>query len=278
MLISRIFTIYFSPTGKTEEVSTYLADRISGYLDIKNEKISITSYDDRHNSDGNLLMMEFGQDDMVIVGSPTYAGKIPNKMLPYFKENIKGNNTVCIPICTFGNRSFDNSLSELNHILSENGFVNIASGAFVSRHSFTDKLAGERPNKDDFTIIDEFAQRICKKIQSNSLEPTYVIGDFDAPYYTPLGIDGSPAKFLKAKPKTDQEKCDDCKICYKSCPMKAIEKEDTSNITGICIKCHACIRKCPHNAKFFDDPSFLSHVKMLEENYSHIMGDNYISL
>ena len=39
-------------------------------------------------------------------------------------------------------------------------------------------------------------------------------------------------------------------------------------VTGICIKCQACIKKCPTHAKYFDDPAFLSHVAMLEQNYT----------
>ncbi|MEW3584266.1 ferredoxin, partial [[Clostridium] symbiosum] len=33
-------------------------------------------------------------------------------------------------------------------------------------------------------------------------------------------------------------------------------------------KCQACVKKCPTNAKYFDDPAFLSHIAMLEQNYT----------
>lgn len=82
----------------------------------------------------------------------------------------------------------------------------------------------------------------------------------------PLGIDGKPAKFLKAKPKT-KSNCDHCDLCVKVCPMGSINSEDPSKIDGICIKCQACVKKCPKQAKYFDDPAFLSHVEMLKRNY-----------
>lgn len=50
--------------------------------------------------------------------------------------------------------------------------------------------------------------------------------------------------------------------------MDAINLDDCSLIPGTCIKCHACVNKCPLEAKYFDDEAFLSHVKMLEDNYS----------
>ena len=87
------------------------------------------------------------------------------------------------------------------------------------------------------------------------------------PYYTPLKEDGAPAKFLKAKPLTDWSKCSRCGACARFCPMGSIDRE-TMEAVGVCIKCQACVRKCTRRAKYFDDPDFLSHVAMLEQNYT----------
>ena len=51
---------------------------------------------------------------------------------------------------------------------------------------------------------------IPKPVHVKGIEPI-------PPYYTPLGIDGKPAKFLKAKPKT-KSNCDHCDLCVKVCP------------------------------------------------------------
>lgn len=50
--------------------------------------------------------------------------------------------------------------------------------------------------------------------------------------------------------------------------MGSISADDPSVITGVCIKCQSCIRKCPQHAKYFDDAAFLSHVQMLEQNFT----------
>ena len=50
--------------------------------------------------------------------------------------------------------------------------------------------------------------------------------------------------------------------------MGSIDPEDVSNVTGICIKCHACVRECPAGAKYFDDEAFLSHKAMLERDFT----------
>ena len=88
------------------------------------------------------------------------------------------------------------------------------------------------------------------------------------PYYRPLRMDGEPAVFLKAKPKTDAGKCTNCGMCARVCSMGSIDSEDTSKVPGICIKCQACVARCPVGAKYFDDPDFLSHREMLETHYT----------
>ena len=103
-------------------------------------------------------------------------------------------------------------------------------------------------------------------------------GDAEAPYYVPKGEDGSPAKFLKAKPLTDLSKCLHCGACAAHCPMGSIDSSDTSNVPGICIKCQACVRGCKQGAKYFEDAAFLSHVRMLEQNFATPEKENlYLS-
>ena len=54
--------------------------------------------------------------------------------------------------------------------------------------------------------------------------PVQVDGDADAPYYRPLGLDGEPKNFLKAKPQTDRSKCTGCGVCAALCPMGSISR------------------------------------------------------
>ena len=111
-------------------------------------------------------------------------------------------------------------------------------------------------------------REVAEALRQEATEALKVPGDPHAEYYKPLGMDMQPAVFLKATPKTDEEKCDGCGVCPKLCPMGSIDKEEPSKITGICIKCHACVNGCPKGAKYFDDPAFISHREMLEHNYT----------
>ena len=148
----------------------------------------------------------------MVFGMPTYAGKLPNKMLPYVQQQIHGNGALAVGVVTFGNRSYDNSLAELCAALEADGFHTVAGGAFACRHAFTDALADGRPDWDDKRQMGEFAARIADKVKdlTDIPAPVAVPGDAAAPYYVPKGTDGQPVKFLKAKPQTDLGKCTDC--------------------------------------------------------------------
>lgn len=215
---------------------------------------------------------ELSPEDVAVIGVPTYAGRVPNKILPYIQQKLAGNGALALPVVTFGNRSYDNSLSELCHELESDGFRMIAGAALPAEHAFSARLATGRPDSRDMEALRDFARQAAKKINgaddAQAMEPLTVKGDFSAPYYTPLGLDGEPAVFLKAKPKTARERCTECGLCAKSCPMGSISLQDPAEVEGTCIKCQACIKVCPTGAKYFDDPAFLSHVAMLEKNYT----------
>ena len=262
MEIRCVYALSFSPTGSTERVACRIAERLANILDVPCQTLPWTLPHQRAED------LTFTAADLVVVGSPTYAGKLPNKILPDYQNKLHAQGSPAVAVVTFGNRSFDNALAELCAVLKGDGFCPVGAGAFAAVHAFTDALAPGRPNAEDLALAEDFARQLAAKIQAGGpFEPLEVPGDPGAPYYVPKGLDGQPAKFLKAKPRTDPERCDGCGLCARSCPMGSISLLDPAQVTGICIKCQSCIRGCPHQAKFFDDAAFLSHVQMLEQNF-----------
>ena len=265
MNITAVKAVYYSATGNTEAVVTRIAKRIAERLGVSVESYDFTLPENR------TQLQNFGPSELVVFGTPVYAGRVPNKMLPAVQTLFKGDGTLTVPVVTFGNRNFDNGLIELRNELEHNGFHTIAGAGVACSHVFSDQIAPGRPDEEDWKILDDFADRAAEKAGSLTEipAPVQVRGDDPVgPYYTPLGTDGKPAVFLKAKPLTRMDACDQCGICAKVCPMGSISAEDRSQVTGICIKCQACVKKCPQHAKYFDDASFLSHVSMLEQNYT----------
>ena len=266
--IRKIEAAFFSPTGNVKKIVWNVAETMGKTLGVPVDYFDFTAKTIREKK------KVCGCDTLLIIGLPVYAGRVPNKILPFIQENLKGEDALAFPIVSFGNRSFDDALMELSLELENNGFRNIATMAIVSEHAFAKDLAAGSPTKSEIREIVEFTKSVAEDLENIakklSLGETLEVDGNNpvGPYYTPLGIDGQPAKFLKAKPKTDPEKCIDCGACARSCPMQSINYDNVFEVPGICIKCQACVDICPTDAKYFDDEAFLSHKEMLEKTYS----------
>ena len=260
MKLQRITALYFSPTGGTERIARFAAGELAGRLGLEPEFIDFTRPEARQ------AEYRFAPDDLLVMASPVYAGRLPNKIMPEYKAKIFGDGAVAVPICVFGNRSPDEALRELALLLEGNGFQLAGGAAFAGRHAFSNRVGEGRPDGDDLAQIADFAAKIAEKLAGEELPLLELDRGEIGPYYTPLKADGTPAKFLKAKPLTHWEKCCYCGACARACPMGSIDPE-TMDAVGLCIKCQACVRKCTRRAKFFEDPDFLSHVAMLEKNF-----------
>jgi NAD-dependent dihydropyrimidine dehydrogenase PreA subunit/flavodoxin len=258
-LNKNIQTFYFSATGTTKKIVTGLADKLAENAQGKTVKnIDFTLPDARKEP------LSFTKQDLVVVGLPVYAGRIPNVLLKYL-NSIRGNGALAIAVVVYGNRHYDDALIELRDILESNGLKVIAGGAFIGEHSFSKTLGRNRPDEQDMSIVTEFARQIYKKMTTPSaLETVSVPGNQPyRAYYQPKDKDGNPIFIQKVTPQTNSD-CIDCKLCASLCPVGSIDFDDTSKIKGICIKCCACIKNCPMEAKYFDDANYLWHKQELE--------------
>ncbi len=217
----------------------------------------------------------FGKGDILVCGFPVYAGRVPNLLLPFVKNNIKGEGALAIEISTFGNRNFDDGLIELKLTLEENGFTSVASGAFSCQHSFSEILGAGRPDAEDLAEAEKLGKAAADKITKGSFPEFTVDGNPELPaYYRPQDRHGNPINILKVLPKTDMTKCDRCMECAKVCTLGTISFEDPSQMTGKCTKCNACVKACPKGAKYFDDPGYLLHKTELEAMYAGRRAEN----
>lgn len=264
--IRAVKALYFSGTGTTETLVRIIADELSEQLTVPAELVNFTTPDSRE------VIQVFGADELAVVAVPVYAGRVPNVLLPYIKEKIRGSNSLAVPLVLFGNRNYDDALIELRDLLECNGFRTIAGAAFVGEHSFSRSLGKGRPDREDIQLARAFAASVAKKLLSMEelpQKPVPVRGNVPVrPYYTPRDRQGNLINILKVKPLTDLEKCTQCGRCASLCPMGSIERDDASKISGICIKCCACVKKCPVGAKHYVDAGYLYHQHELEEAYA----------
>lgn len=263
----KVWAVYFSGTGTTEKTVCRIAEGIARALRTDWGAFSYTLPENRQET------LRFGIDDLVVFGAPVYAGRVPNVLLPYLREKVRGGGAAAVPVVLFGNRSYDDALIELRNILREDGFLPVAAAAFVGEHSFSDTLAAGRPDGEDLALMDSFAAQVAQKVgalpYADETQNVAVRGcDPVRPYYTPRDRAGHPINILKVKPKTDAAKCTGCGWCADHCPMGSIRHADPTQVEGVCIKCCACVKGCPAGAKYYDDAGYLYHRQELEEGYA----------
>ena len=264
MEISKVHAVFFSPTGNAKKVICTVADAVGTALGVP------VAYDDFTLPQARQETRSYGPGDLVIFGTPTYAGRIPNKLLPFVQSGFQGNGALAVPVAVFGNRSYDNALMELRNELEAHGFHTVAGAGVPTEHVFSDKLAPGRPNADDLAELAEFGRKIGEKVARLTDIPTPIAvkgEDPVGPYYTPRDRHGNPINILPVKPKTS-DACTQCGLCAQQCPLGAIDAEDAHQVPGKCMKCNRCVKHCPVGAKYFDDPNYLYHKSELEDLYS----------
>lgn len=262
----KVWAVYFSATDTTKKTVLTIADEAARLLGAEREDYDFTLPGMRENG------FAAGKDDLVIFGTPVYAGRVPNVLLKYL-ATIQGNGALAVPVVLFGNRNFDDGLIELRDILENTGFHTMAAAAFVGEHSFSKTLAAGRPDADDMKEALAFAGKVTEKVkglpEGEAPAPVEVEG-VPHPYrgyYQPRDRKGVSIDIRKVKSLVS-DACDDCKICADVCPMGSISHENVREYTGICIKCGACIKKCPKQARYYEDEGYLYHQHELEEGYT----------
>lgn len=251
----KVNLIYFSATNRTAKVVKEIGSAISSDL-FEND---ITLEENRNDE------LVFTEKDLVIIGIPVYAGRVPKFLIDYFKK-VKGNNTLAIFVVTYGNRAYEDALLELKNTFEENGFIGVGAAAFVGEHSYTELLGNGRPNKEDLEKAKNFGNKVKLKIDSikdvSEIENLSVPGNY--PYVVKVN------KMTPMAPETN-DNCIDCGMCANACPTNAISKDDC-RITNKekCIKCCRCIRNCPMNAKEMTNSSYIEMKDFLIKNWSNV--------
>jgi len=254
--------VFFSATATTKKVVSQLAHTLAQNYNTKALFYDFTLPKNREKS------LHFTPKDLVIVGVPVYAGRVPNVLLKYLNNQLKAQNSLAVAVVVYGNRHYDDALIELKDILQQNGFNTIAGAAFIGEHSFSKILAKNRPDSQDLKKVEDFAQEIFNKLKNQNLKEVKVLGNpHFRNYYQPKDKKGHNFDFKIIKPKTHAH-CTNCKICVGVCPIGSIDYNNVAKLNSFCIKCGACVKNCPVSAKYFDDENYLKHKHELEKNYS----------
>lgn len=265
MKITKIRAIYFSGTGNTGRCVAALAEQLGKTLEVPYEMVSIAPQVAR------LKDFTFSEEELAIVAVPTYDGRVPKFLLPFFETKIQGAKTPAIALCTYGNQDFGNTLIEMRELLASKDFVTISAGAIVSQHVLAPEVGARRPNPMDMQRVYNLAKFTADKLgklDSLPTEPLKVPGTLPlGPYVTPRDRYGYPVNISKSRPKTAPEHKKTAPACAKVCPVGAIAP-DGIQIPGPCIRCGFCIKVSPVGAKFYGDDNMIAYRKELVAGFT----------
>lgn len=249
----KLKVLYFSPTDGTKKIVKSVADSIShGY-----KEFDITLPLSRTDA------LSFSSDDLVIIGMPTYGGRVP-KLLQKFLDKITVDNTMGLFISTYGNRDYEDALLEQYDIFTAKGFTAIGAAAFITEHSSTSKLATGRPDKNDLQAASDFGKAIAERL--NAISSLSELSTLSLPGNRPYVVKNMPPMMFA--PDTN-DKCVTCGICAKHCPTAAIDFSDCRTIdVSKCIKCNSCVKRCPLNAKAINAEPYKNLQNMLITNFA----------
>lgn len=234
MKISTIDLVYFSATYTTRKIVRQIAKQLGG--EIKEHDIT---------KETSKIDWTCDSDDLLVMGMPVYAGRIPTTTLKIL-ENLKGENTPAIIVCVYGNRDYDDALLEMKNLVEEKGFKVISAAAFVAQHSIFPAVGSHRPDQEDLDKIKIFTDKSAESLRLFT-DNTSSFPDIKVKGNIPYKIPGA----VPLKPKGNR-KCDKCGICVKLCPVSAIPADEPRKTDKeICISCGRCIVVCPQHARHF---------------------------
>lgn len=244
MDFNKVNLVYFSATN----VSKKYADAMAKALGKETVTYDFTLLADREAAKAP----SFGKEDLVILALPVYGGRIPAVCDEYVKA-LKGDETPVVLLATYGNRRIDDALAEMEDIMTERGFKVIGGAALVGRHSFSDEIAGGRPNAEDLAGAAEYIKAVVAK-GGVALEKGVLPGN------RPYKERGTAPNTMR--PSTT-DACINCKLCAKKCPQGVISLENPKEFAKgaeFCLRCNRCVVNCPVKAKVFDSEAYAGMV------------------
>ncbi len=238
------YNIYFSPAGGTKKAADLVCRTLF-------EGQSVTQID-LSRPEEDFSNYEFGPEDVCVIAVPSFGGRVPAAASQRIgKLSAKGAKAVLMAV--YGNREFEDTLTELEDILTERGFVCRAAVSAIAEHSIVRQYGTGRPDEKDQQELGEFGEKIRTCLAGDGKENYRESGKEN---YKENWIPGNrPYKKLGTVPMIPQtdDSCIKCGLCAEKCPIQAIPADRPWETDGeTCISCMRCLSICPVHARTLD--------------------------
>lgn len=254
--MNKIGIVYFSGTGNTEFVA-------------QNMKLALEKQDNQV----NLINVEKDSIDLsdyncIIIGGPVYVERYPEILLQYVENNLRNFRGKCMLFTTQGTNQ---ATTTFQHAINRLTFLNITYCEFVLMpNNFFNFMFKEYTKEEAAKCImessaivegavNEFLAGKTKFYPMNHFKVIMINMVYNLFY--PIGV-----KFFNKKIAIDTDKCVNCKLCERNCPVNSIKITDKVSFNNSCLMCQRCMSNCPRDAFIYKNKQFVQYKPLFKES------------
>ncbi|WP_455542112.1 EFR1 family ferrodoxin [Intestinibacter sp.] len=235
---NKIGIIYFSGTGNTK----FVAQNIKIKLKELGEESDLINIEDD--------VIEPNNYKCIIIGGPVYIDRYPEILIEYIKNNLNNYKNKCM---LFTTQASQKDSTAYQHFINEFPNLNITYCMYVAMPNnvynfFFKKTSDYEQNmmiNESLDIIEkglsDFLHNKINLYPRKKITVSMINLVYKMVYPKYIG-------FINKKMSIDKDKCINCKLCEKSCPVKCIKVDHNLSYSRDCLFCQRCINICPQNA------------------------------
>lgn len=252
--MEKVGIIYFSGTGNTK----FVAKTIKRALEKYNKEVDLINIEK-----DNINSKDYSY---IIVGGPVYVDRYPEILIRYIEENLKNFKGRCM---LFSTQASYKEAIVFKHCKHRVPFLNITYDILIPMPNNFYNFMFKKSSKEEENNLILQSEGLIKSGVKDFLEgktKTYpkesmyemMIDNFYHnvyPYYV---------NYVTKRISIDKDKCVDCKLCEKNCPVQCIKINNKVTFNRNCVLCQRCMNSCPKEAFMYKGKSFIQYSPNFE--------------